>query len=157
MPDDAKAGAKTPKEEKPAKEEPKTQAEKEYKPRAKPEVTAAEKAALDLRRDKSRRRPEFHRQQWFRYKRVGDQWRKPRGIHSKLRRHFSGENAMVAIGYRGPKAARGRHPSGFEEVLIHNIAEMEIRILNFDRATHEELVAEAKKRGIGLPVKEGKE
>ncbi|MEL9915033.1 MAG: eL32 family ribosomal protein, partial [Thermoplasmatales archaeon] len=33
----------------------------------------------------NRKRPEFHRQEWFRYKKLGDSWRKPRGKHSKLR------------------------------------------------------------------------
>ena len=27
---------------------------------------------------------------------------------------------MVEIGYRGPKAVRGLHPSGFEEVMVYN-------------------------------------
>ncbi len=191
MPEDdkkTKADA-APKQDKPAKEKAKGDSpkEKKYKPRAKPELSPAEKTAMDLRQDKNRRRPEFHRQEWFRYKRVGDQWRKPRGIHSKLRRHYSGEPGFVSIGYRGPKAVRGRHPSGFQEVMVFNIDDMEsldskkqavrighsvgylkrmhialkademnLRILNFDRATHDELVAEAKKRGIELPSKEGK-
>ncbi len=190
MPEDDKKAkaAKSPNGEKPAKEKiPKADSEKEkkYKPRAKPDISPSEKIALDLRQDKNRRRPEFHRQEWFRYKRVGTQWRKPRGIHSKLRRHFSGEPGFVSIGYRGPKAARGRHPSGFQEVMVFNAGdldnldpkkqavrighsvgylkrmhialkadEMNLRILNFDRATHDELLAEAKKRGIELPSKE---
>ena len=31
----------------------------------------------------------------------------------------------VRVGYRGPKEVRGLHPSGFEEVLIHNINELQ--------------------------------
>ena len=31
---------------------------------------------------------------------------------------------MVSTGYKGPKAARGLHPSGFREVLVHNINEV---------------------------------
>ena len=27
---------------------------------------------------------------------------------------------VAKIGFRGPKAARGMHPSGFVEVLVHN-------------------------------------
>ena len=46
------------------------------------------KVALSKRNRMSNRRPAFKRQNWFRYKRLGDKWRRPRGIHSKMRRHF---------------------------------------------------------------------
>jgi large subunit ribosomal protein L32e len=75
-----------------------------------------------LRNEKSRKRPAFRRQEWFRYKKLGGKhapWRSARGIHSKVRRHYSYRPNMVSIGYRGPVAARGLHPSGFEEVLVH--------------------------------------
>ena len=32
---------------------------------------------------------------------------------------------MVSIGFRGPVEARGLHPSGSKEVLIHNSGELE--------------------------------
>jgi len=31
---------------------------------------------------------------------------------------------MVSTGYKGPKVARGLHPSGLREVLIHNVNEV---------------------------------
>ena len=31
---------------------------------------------------------------------------------------------MVSTGYKGPKAARGLHPSGLREVLVHNVNEV---------------------------------
>ena len=31
---------------------------------------------------------------------------------------------MVSTGYKGPKVARGLHPSGFREVLVHNVGEL---------------------------------
>jgi outer membrane biosynthesis protein TonB len=31
---------------------------------------------------------------------------------------------MVSVGYKGPKIARGLHPSGFREVLVHNVQEV---------------------------------
>src|SRR3990172_4276123 len=69
--------------------------------------------ALGLRAAKNRQRPHFTRQESHRYKRLGDTWRRPRGMHSKLRRHWSYHPNVVSIGFRGPKAARGLHPSGF--------------------------------------------
>ncbi|MCL1978833.1 MAG: 50S ribosomal protein L32e, partial [Methanomassiliicoccaceae archaeon] len=32
---------------------------------------------------------------------------------------------MVDIGFRGPASVRGLHPSGFEEVLVHNVDGLE--------------------------------
>jgi large subunit ribosomal protein L32e len=56
---------------------------------------------------------------------LGEKWRKPRGIHSKMRRHYGYRPPIVSIGYRGPKDVRGYHPSGFKEVMVHNPAQLE--------------------------------
>jgi len=68
---------------------------------------------------------EFLRQSWRAYKRLKKVWRKPRGIHSKLRRKLKSKGKMPNIGYRKPKEIRYLHPSGFKEVLISNIKELE--------------------------------
>ncbi len=94
--------------------------EKEYKAKSKPELTPEEKHVLSMRAAKKRKQPKFRRQEWFRYGRVGDSWRRPRGLHSKTRRNYKYRPPKVSKGYRGPKLARGRHPSGFEEVRIHS-------------------------------------
>ncbi len=91
----------------------------------KPELSDEMKEALRLRAIGNKKRPEFHRQEWFRIKRLGDAWRKPRGLHSKMRKNLGYRPARVSIGYRGPKKARGLHPSGFQEVLVHTPAELE--------------------------------
>ncbi|HEQ78694.1 MAG TPA: 50S ribosomal protein L32e, partial [Euryarchaeota archaeon] len=65
------------------------------------------------------------RQEWFRYKKLGDAWRKPRGVHSKLRRSLKYRIKKVKIGFRGPRLSRGLHPSGFKEVLVHNTADLQ--------------------------------
>jgi large subunit ribosomal protein L32e len=41
-----------------------------------------------------------------------------------MRRKIKGWPPMVSTGYKGPKAARGLHPSGFREVLVHNVKEV---------------------------------
>ncbi|MBI4416526.1 MAG: 50S ribosomal protein L32e [Euryarchaeota archaeon] len=81
--------------------------------------------ALHLRREIAQRRPSFLRQEWFRYKRLGLKWRKPQGQHTKLRRHLGYRPNVPSIGYRGPKAVRGLHPSGFREVLVHTAHDLE--------------------------------
>ena len=99
--------------------------DEEYKPRQKPVIEDKVKAELAKRSRMSHKRPAFKRQNWFRYKRLGDKWRRPRGIHSKMRRHFKYRIPVVQSGFRGPASVRGLHPSGFEEVLINNLKEVD--------------------------------
>ena len=99
--------------------------EEEYKPRQKPVLDKQTKKDVSKRNRMSHKRPSFKRQNWFRYKRLGEKWRRPRGIHSKMRRHFKYRIPVVQVGFRGPASVRGLHPSGFEEVLVHNTKEVE--------------------------------
>jgi len=69
--------------------------------------------------------PEFPRQGRHKATRVKDTWRRPRGGLSKQRRRVKGKGAVVEAGYRSPTAARGKHPSGFEEVRVHNTDDLE--------------------------------
>jgi large subunit ribosomal protein L32e len=69
--------------------------------------------------------PEFNRQDHHKKKRVHTSWRRPRGDLSKQRRGIKGKGATVEAGYRSPTAARGLHPSGFEEVRVHNTDDLE--------------------------------
>ena len=112
-----------------AKEEPEIIEEEEeeegYKPKAKPELTKEEKVSMHTRSAKKRKAPKFRRQEWFRYGRLDERWRRPRGIQSKARRNYKYRTSNVSKGFRGPKLVRGRHPSGFEEVLVHNPGDLE--------------------------------
>lgn len=74
---------------------------------------------LDLRRRMQNTRPQFRRQEWFRYQKLGEKWRRPKGRHSKLRRRLGYRGAVPSSGRGGPRRVRGLHPAGFEEVLIH--------------------------------------
>lgn len=100
-------------------------AEGQYVVKAKPELDDATADALAKRAMISGRRPAFKRQEWFRYSKLGENWRKPKGIHSKMKRQLKRRPPMVDIGYRGPVAARNLHPSGFEEVLVYNVDGLE--------------------------------
>jgi len=42
-----------------------------------------------------------------------------------MRRKKKGWPKSVEVGYRGPKAARGLHPSGYAEVLIHTVDDVD--------------------------------
>lgn len=70
-------------------------------------------------------RPKFVRQESWRYIRLAENWRKPKGIDNKMRKQVSGVPPLVKVGYRGPKKARGLHPSGYNDRLIHNIRDLE--------------------------------
>ncbi len=78
-----------------------------------------------LKLEIARRRPLFRRQEWFRYKKLGEAWRKPKGKHSKLREHRKYRPPVVDSGFRGPRAVRYLHPSGYRDVLVHNEKELE--------------------------------
>lgn len=120
-----KEKAKPPKGKK-EKEEAEEEAEEEvHEPRAKPKLEPHLKRLLAVRSAKNAARPKFRRQEWFRYRKFGDEWRKPQGGQSKLRRHFGYRWNLPSIGYRGPRAVRGLHPSGFQEVLVHNEHQLE--------------------------------
>ena len=70
-------------------------------------------------------KPQFKRQDYHMKKRTPESWRKPRGTLSKQRRGIKGKGDTVESGYRSPKAARGLHPSGFEEVRVHNADDLD--------------------------------
>ena len=91
----------------------------------KPKLTDEEKRLLLLRNRMNRKRPKFRRQEWFRYKRLGDSWRRPKGKHSKMREHKGYRPPVVDSGYRNPKKVRGLHPSGFREVLVFNPSQLD--------------------------------
>ncbi|MEM0449006.1 MAG: 50S ribosomal protein L32e [Methanomassiliicoccales archaeon] len=99
--------------------------QKAYVAHKKPELTPEKRRALAIREEIDSRRPAFRRQEWFRFKRLGETWRRPKGIHSKMRRHYGYRPPVVSIGYRGPKEVRGYHSSGFEEVIVHNPSQLE--------------------------------
>jgi large subunit ribosomal protein L32e len=71
------------------------------------------------------KKPEFKRQEWFRYKKLGVKWRKPKGKTSKTRRYEKGKPAMPSIGYGSPKDKRGLHPSGYEDIIVCNVMDLE--------------------------------
>lgn len=113
------------------KEEPKKEPEvipeedEGYKPKAKPELSDEEVDQLAKRAVISGRRPAFKRQEWHRYSKLGEGWRRPKGIHSKMKRGLKRRGPVVDIGFRGPAKVRGYHPSGFREVLVHNVDGLE--------------------------------
>jgi large subunit ribosomal protein L32e len=79
---------------------------------------------LAERKKVSSKRPQFIRQESWRYDRLAENWRKPKGKDNKMRKQKAGVPPIVKIGYRGPRAARGLHPSGYTDNLVHNVSEL---------------------------------
>ena len=86
---------------------------------------AEKKRLLRTRKKMSQKRPHFKRFESWRFVRIKDQWRKPKGIDNKMRTELQGWPKSVKVGYGGPSAVRGLHPSGYEEVMVWNKADIE--------------------------------
>lgn len=66
------------------------------------------------------KKPEFIRQDTSIRPRVKGGWRKPKGIHSKMRHNRRGKRKLPSPGYGSPVKVRGFHPSGVKPVLVEN-------------------------------------
>ena len=82
------------------------------------------KELLEKRKKVSEHRPKFVRQESWRYDRLAENWRKPKGKDNKMRLQVSGVPRLVKVGYRGPKLARGLHPSGYTDNLVYNTSDL---------------------------------
>ncbi|NYB52752.1 MAG: 50S ribosomal protein L32e [Methanobacteriaceae archaeon] len=71
------------------------------------------------------KKPKFRRQEWHRYKKLGTKWRKARGKLSKARRYQARKPALPTIGYCSPHATKGLHPSGYRDVRVCNVKDLE--------------------------------
>ena len=110
------------------------------------------------KKDHSRhKKPRFRRQESWRYKRVGDVWRKPHGIDSKMRKKVKGWPVSPCPGYRSPKKTRGLHPSGFVEIRVHSVEDLggidpELQAIRIARTVggrkRVEILALAEEKGI---------
>ena len=95
--------------------------------RQKPELDDSTKAALIARKAQYKKQPAFRRQEWYRYKRLSKTgWRKPKGYQSSQRLNRKYRSPMVRIGFGKVIGARGLHPSGFSEVMVHRPDDLEI-------------------------------
>jgi large subunit ribosomal protein L32e len=122
---------------------------------------------LKLKKRLKQKKPSFVRPESWRYVRIKENWRRPRGLDHKVRLKYDGWPPGVSIGYRRPKTIRGLHPSGYKEVLVYNTEGLQkidpktqaIRIAHtVGKRKRVKILVEAKKKKIRvLNIKEIKE
>ncbi|GAA0515776.1 large subunit ribosomal protein L32e [Halorubrum aquaticum] len=133
--------------------------ETELRPRGHAEKTPEldDETARALAQKHREGKPQFNRQDYHKKKRIPTSWRKPRGGLSKQRRRMKAKGPVVEAGFRSPTASRDLHPSGFEEVRVHNTDDLEgvdgdvqaVRIASKVGGRKRELIEdEAEERGI---------
>jgi len=82
---------------------------------------------LELRNKIKEKKPDFIRQDYQRRKRLARKlkWKKPKGIHSKIRHHFKGRRKMPSPGYKSPLRVRGLSTFGLKIVRVASVAELQ--------------------------------
>ena len=85
-------------------------------------MTTEVKRLIQVRTDKGAR---FKRDGYGKKRQLSDSWRKPRGQHNKQREQKKAKGALPKPGFGSPVAVRGMHPSGFFEVLVNSLKDLE--------------------------------
>lgn len=80
---------------------------------------------LEIRGQLKDRKPDFIRQDNPKRMKLNDKWRKPKGIHSKIRHKFKGRRKMPSPGYKSPRKVKGLHSSGLKPVIIFSVSDIE--------------------------------
>jgi large subunit ribosomal protein L32e len=100
-------------------------------------VKMADKKLIEQRIKVKRRKPTYVRQDAHKKSKLGNAWRKPKGIQSKMRLNKRGYNKRPQVGYGSPKTVKGMTRRGLIPVNVKNQAE----IASLDPAANEIIVA----------------
>lgn len=89
-------------------------------------MDTATRRLLKTRKKQKSKKPTFKRTDSHKKKKLDENWRRPRGLQSKLRKRIASKGAVVQVGYGSPRAVRGLHPSGLEDVLVRNLNDLQL-------------------------------
>ena len=79
---------------------------------------------LELRKNIKSKKPDFLRQDAHKVKKLDQNWRIPKGRHSKMRFRLRGYRKSPSMGYSSPIEVRGLNKDGLKEVLVNNIKDL---------------------------------
>lgn len=80
---------------------------------------------IELRKKMKNKKPDFIRQDSHKKPEICPNWRKPRGMHSKIRLKKKGYRRMPNPGYRSPVEVRGAHLSGLMPILLRSLDQLD--------------------------------
>lgn len=114
------------------------------------------RSLLDLRKRIKAKKPDFLYQDAHKKIALPRKWRRPRGLHSKMRLNKRGYRRKIQIGWKSPALVRGLHPSGYEPILISNVPDLDLLdkekhgalISNVGRKKRFQILEAALKKGI---------
>ncbi len=78
-----------------------------------------------LLRARTAKKATFNRQCLHSKVTLKDSWRVPMGLHSKQRKDYLAKGEHPEAGFGSPKAVRGFHPSGYREVRVFTVVDLE--------------------------------
>lgn len=79
---------------------------------------------LKIKKEIKAKKPKFIRQDAHKKARLRKCWRKPKGLHSKMRLRKGGYRSCVSPGYGTPATLRGKNKKGIIPVEVNNLSDL---------------------------------
>lgn len=116
------------------------------------------KELLEKRTKIKKKKPNFIRRNIHTKKKLKSSWRRPRGLHNKLRLKKKGHVKNPSSGYKSSKKIRGFHKSGLLPVLVLNLSQLNsitkeqgiVLSSNLGDKKRKIIIEEIKKKGLAL-------
>jgi large subunit ribosomal protein L32e len=89
------------------------------------EMDEESRRLFKVRKVQKGKKPDFKRADSHKFKRLDSNWRRPRGLQGKKRRHVAAKGALAQVGYGSPVTVKGLHPSGFAEILVRTPSDVD--------------------------------
>lgn len=80
---------------------------------------------LDIRKSSKAKKPTFLRQDSHKKGEISNNWRKPKGLQSKMRLKKKGYPRSIEIGWKSPTLVRGLTQDGLKPVIVNNVKDLE--------------------------------